>query len=238
MIITDITKLNEPAKPIEFLTETGIDKTEVTEIVDRLVTELKNSSANAISGPQIGLDSRIFGIKFDDTIKVFINPIITKKDAYVIAPEICVSMPNKEILITRPEEVTAVYYNAELKYEENKFLGAAARIFDQQCQFLDGITPADLGLVSDITEDGSFADMSEEELKEAQEIYIKYIKLKTEAFNKALAEEDEATTKLYNRLKLAENVINGRAQVVKEPTKMNLNRATRRAMAKASKRGR
>jgi hypothetical protein len=29
-------------------------------------------------------------------------------------------MPGKEILITRPEELTVVYYTEDFKYEENK----------------------------------------------------------------------------------------------------------------------
>ena len=49
-------------------------------------------------------------------------------------------MPGQEILITRPEEITIVYYNDEFKYEENKLLGAAARLFDQSAQLLESLS--------------------------------------------------------------------------------------------------
>ena len=51
----------------------------------------------AISAPQIGIEKRIFCIKFNDEIKTFINPIITKKSDYKIVTETC-SMPGKRNL--------------------------------------------------------------------------------------------------------------------------------------------
>jgi peptide deformylase len=39
----------------------------------------ENANILALAAPQIGHKVRIFGIRFNDTIKVFINPVITKK---------------------------------------------------------------------------------------------------------------------------------------------------------------
>jgi hypothetical protein len=167
----------------------------------------------ALSAPQIGIDSRIFCIRFNDTIKTFINPIVTKKSNYVVKPETFISMPGKEILITRPEELTVVYYTDDFKYEENKLLGAAARLFDQHCQLLDGVLPSDLGLVSDVETDGSLADLSEEEIAQVIKIYKQFIKAKTAGLQKQI-EEDEEVKKQYNALKFTEKVINGDALVI------------------------
>ena len=122
-------------------------------------------------------------------------------------------MPGKEILITRPEEITVVYYTENFKYEENKLLGAAARLFDQHCQLLDGILPSDLGLVSDVELDGSLADLTEEEIKQVTEIYKQYINVKTKALQKEITENPELE-KQYNSLKFTEKVINGEAAIV------------------------
>ena len=175
-LVLDIEKLNKVAEPLQFLTEQGPQKEEGNEIIAQ-IKEIIEADKNilALSAPQIGINKRIFCIRFNDSIKTFINPVITKKAKYEIKPETFISMPGKEILITRPEEITVVYYTDEFKYEENKLLGPAARIFDQHCQLLDGVTPNDLGLVSDVEADGSLADLNEEEI--SQEITQKYAKI-------------------------------------------------------------
>ena len=215
-IITDLEKLTNPAAPLEFLTEKGPDGTEGNEIITKLLDVLnEHPDIVALSAPQIGIDRRIFCIRFDDQIKVFIDPIITKKGNFVIAPETCASLPGKEILISRPEELTVVYYTSAYKYEENKLLGGAARIFDQQCQLLDGITPAELGLVSDVELDGSLADLTKEEIIELTEFYRQYVKIKLEGLTAQINADPELADK-YKSLSFSEKVINGKAAFVVE----------------------
>ena len=154
-IITDIEVLSAPAEPLTFLTEQGAQTEEGTEIVNKIKEVMEaNKELLALAAPQIGINKRIFCLRFNDQIKTFINPIITKKKGLNIVIETCASMPGKEIVIGRPEEVTVVYYNDEFKYEDNKLVGVAASLFDQQAQILDGVLPSELGLVSDIEEDG------------------------------------------------------------------------------------
>lgn len=213
-LITDLDKLSTPAKPLEFLTEQGPDGTEGNEIIAKLVDAMAEyPDIIALTAPQIGIDKRIFCIRFDDQIKVFIDPIITKKGNFVIAPETCASMPGKEILISRPEELTVIYYTSAYKYEENKLLGGAARIFDQQCQILDGVTPDELGLVSDVATDGSLSDLSEEEITELINFYQQYVQVKLESINKQIASDPELAQR-YQDLHFTEKVINGRAALI------------------------
>jgi peptide deformylase len=213
-IIKDIEALKEPAKPLEFLTEQGVEKEEGLEIISKLKKAMEaDSTILALSAPQIGINARIFCIRFADQIKTFINPIVTKKGKYEIKPETFVSMPGKEILITRPEELTVVYYTEEFKYEENKLLGAAARLFDQHCQLLDGVVPAELGLVSDVETDGSLADLSDEEIAQVTEIYKQFIKAKSAALQTEI-EKDPDLEKAYKQLKFTEKVITGEALVI------------------------
>ena len=215
-IITDLEVLSNPAEPLKFLTESGPDSTEGNEIIAQLITAMnEHSDVLALSAPQIGINKRIFGIRFEDQIKIFIDPIITKKGNFIIAPETCASMPGKEILISRPEELTMVYYTQEYKYEENKLLGAAARLFDQQCQLLDGVTPAELGLISDVETDGSLADLNEEEIAEFIEFYKQYVKVKLESLNKQI-EADPDLAEKYKSLSFSEKVVNGHAALIAE----------------------
>lgn len=152
-------------------------------------------------------------MRFADGIKSFINPIITKKQDYKIAVETCESMPGKEILISRPNDLTLVYYNDNFKYEDNKLTGMAARLFDQTYQFLDGINPTAIGLISDAQEDGSLYDLNEEELRELVEVYKKYIEVKSASLKSSI-DSNESLQKEYKQLQFMESVINGKTQVV------------------------
>lgn len=214
-IITDTEKLATAAKPVKLINEDGsFDKEASLEIIKDLREVLENTpNLLALSAPQIGIDARIIGIKFKDVIKFFINPVITKKLKYSIQGEVFANMPGKEILITRPEEISVVYYTEDFKYEDNKLLGPAARLFDQQAQLLDGVLPSELGLVSDIEYDGSLKDLTEEEFKEVIEIYKQFIKSKIATLEKNI-NEDEALAKEYRTLKFTEDVITGHTMVI------------------------
>ena len=203
-IIYNLDTLRQTAEPLKFISEEGINKDEGNEIIEKLLEVMNtDTSIIALAAPQIGIDKRIFGIRFSDTVKIFIDPIILKKSNYRIAPETFVSMPGKEILINRPEELTVVYYTADFKYEENKLLGPAARLFDQQAQLLDGILPDDLGLVSDVETDGSLADLTEEEIAELVDFYKEYVKVKSEALQQTITEDPELNAE-YTKLAFSE----------------------------------
>ncbi len=224
-IIIDLEKLQQPSEPLTFLTENGAETTEGNDIITKIKEVMHaNEDLIALSAPQIGINKRIFCLRFNDQIKTFINPIITKKKGLNIIVETCSSMPGKEIVIGRPEEITVVYYNENFKYEDNKLLGVAASLFDQQAQILDGVMPSDLGLVSDIEADGKIEDADMEEI-------IKFYKdtflpSKLAALNSVI-EANKETTKDFRQLKFTEGVINGRIAVVESEEE-----TTKRAKAK------
>ena len=83
-IITDLELLRQAAEPLEFITEQGIQKEEGTEIINKMLqTMTENPQVLALSAPQIGINKRIVGIRFSDAIKIFIDPIILKKNNYI-----------------------------------------------------------------------------------------------------------------------------------------------------------
>jgi len=224
-IITDLESLSTPSEPLTFLTENGAETEEGNEIVTKIKEVMENTpELLALSAPQIGINKRIFCLRFNDQIKTFINPIITKKKGLNIVIETCASMPGKEIVIGRPEEVTVVYYNDNFKYEDNKLVGVAASLFDQQAQILDGVLPNELGLVSDIEADGKIEDS---DLAEIIPFYTDtFLPSRLNSLN-TIIEADEEAVKDYKNLKFTEGVINGRIAVVE-----NEEETKKRAMAK------
>jgi peptide deformylase len=211
-IILDLEKLQQPAEPLTFLTEKGAETEEGNDIIYKIKEVMEaNETLLALAAPQIGIDKRIFCLRFNDQIKTFINPIITKKKGLNITVETCASMPGKEIVIGRPEEITVVYYNDDFKYEDNKLLGVAASLFDQQAQILDGVMPSELGLVSDIETDGKIEEADMEEIIKFYKDTFLPSKLAT---LKTVIEADEEAAKDFKQLTFTEGVINGRIAVV------------------------
>ena len=90
-------------------------------------------------------------------------------------------------------------------------MGASASLFDQQAQLLDGVLPSELGLVSDIEEDGK---IEESDLAEIIPFYRDtFLPSKLATLQQVIDSDDEAT-KAFNQLKFTEGVINGRIAVV------------------------
>lgn len=236
-IITDIDVLSVPAEPLTFLTEEGAKTEEGAEIVNELKEVMENNpELLALAAPQIGINKRIFCLCFNDQIKTFINPIITKKKGLAIVIETCASMPGKEIVIGRPEEVTVVYYNDAFKYEDNKLIGAAASMFDQQAQILDGVLPSELGLVSDIEEDGKIEDS---DLTEIIPFYKDtFLPTRLASLNESISADEEAK-KYFNQLKFTEGVINGRNAVIEPESetakRVKAKKAANKTIMQASK---
>lgn len=229
-IIIDTTKLNQPAEPLTFLTEAGAETTEGKEIISKLKEIMsENTDILALAAPQIGINKRIFCLRFDDQIKTFINPIITKKKGLTIVIETCSSMPGKEIVIGRPEEITVVYYNEDFNYEDNKLLGVAASLFDQQAQILDGVLPNELGMVSDIEQDGK---IEENDLPEIISFYKDtFLPSKLDSL-KSLIDLDEEASKDFKQLKFTEDVINGRTAILEPETTSNKRAKAKKAANK------
>lgn len=224
-VIIDLEKLQQPSEPLTFLSEAGVNADEGAEIISKLKEVMEaNQELLAISAPQIGIFKRIFCLRFNDLIKVFINPIITKKKGLTITVETCASMPGKEIVIGRPEEITVIYYNEDFKYEDNKLLGVAASLFDQQAQILDGVMPCELGLVSDVELDGKIEDTDMEEIISFYK--DTFLPSKLAVLNKAI-ESDKDALEDFQQLKFTEGVINGRIAVVESEEE-----TARRAKAK------
>ena len=230
-IITNVEELLQPAEPLTFLSDEGIKDAEGKEIIGKL-KDIMNADEKllALSAPQIGINKRIFCLRFNDQIKTFINPIITKKSGLNVVIETCASMPGKEIVIGRPTEITVVYYNEDFKYEDNKLLGVAASIFDQQAQLLDGITPNEVGMVSDIEEDGKIED---EDMEEIISFYKEtFLPSRLNTLNAAIA-ADETLEKSFKELKFTEGVINGRIAIVESEAEANKRSKAKKAANKA-----
>lgn len=213
-IITDKSIFQEPAQPLILLKQdNSLNEDQGREIVQALEQTITEKQLPALNAKQLGYNKRIFSIRFNDTVKTFINPVITKKSKMQIIAETNSSFPGEEFVLCRPQEITVVYYTKDFKYEENKLLGAAAALFDQQYQLLDGILPHELALVSNIETDGCVADLADSQFQQVKELYKQLIQVKLGKMQQTI-QTDQTIHQTYRQLKFTQDVINGRTQVV------------------------
>ena len=230
-LVTDINSLKKIAEKINVKETLG--REEAQQIISDLTKFLKDHPGiKAIAAPQLGIQKRVFCINFNGTIKAFVDPIITKKSNIKAVIETFENCPNKEYLVMRPTEIRAIYFNEEVKYEDNIFKDTAATIFDQQAQILDGVIPADIGLESDVAADGPLAGLSQEEFNEAVDMLKQITKIRLEKAETEIGSNDDAAD-VYKTLKFGEQVIDGSVTVMEDAP--NLNREQRRNLAKKNK---
>ena len=137
----------------------------------------------------------------------------------------------KKKFITRPEMITVVYHNGEFKYEDNKLLGSAARLFDQQIQFLDGVDACRTWAYLRYWTRWLATDLTEEELTQVITIYKQFIAAKVKSLEATISEDAELKDQ-YKQLKFTEGVINDRIQVIREDPEIKQNRVSWRAANK------
>lgn len=137
----------------------------------------------ALCGPQLGIKTRIFCIRFaNNTIKTFVNPMIIKSEGLHLSREINASF-KEEYIVLRNDKIIAMYTNEKGGIEENRFEGAPAEVFQQMAQMLDGILLPDFGM--EVMP--GFDEATDAERQEVLEMYVDHIK----SLDEKLADEIE-----------------------------------------------
>jgi len=183
-IVTDLEKLSNRCDEV--------DVRKNNEAVRETVVELKQTLRESKNGvglaaPQIGKKERIFVINFNGDIRAFINPIITQTKGMSINREGCLSLPGKEYLVPRYNQIEVMYQTALGKPESRRMVGMAAYVFQHELDHLEGITLADIGL--EVGED--FDNATDEERQQIVEMYLESLDLKRKELQKEIEEDPE-----------------------------------------------
>lgn len=255
----NVYEIKEASEPLKFL-DGDLVIPEVREEADNIIRELKqvleaDPSLAAVSAPQLGLNKRIFCIRFNDIIKTFVNPIVKiRSEAKFINIETNL-FDGKSVAIARPKEIEVVYYTEELKMEDNKLLDLAAAIFMQQYNLLDAVVPGkaleldvdnlsetDLPLLLEATYSGSGYIFDPEkdsyELDAVAEYLSSIMQGCSDELNYLCESDNEDLTKAARNLRFTEQVILGRTKVVDQEgweRENKLRRAQRQFKAKQQK---
>lgn len=188
-ISTDVDKLHERSEEIAVTDLRMKPFKKVANIIkDIKDTLFDNPNLVALAAPQLNHPHRIFCIKFTGgDIRTFINPMITSTTGLHIAREVSPSLPDREFIVPRHDEITAIYQKPNGIPEENKFTGAVAEVFQHMIQLLDGVLISDIGL--EIFEDFDKATQAEQE--EIIKLYMESLQEITKALNEEIEQDEE-----------------------------------------------
>ena len=149
----------------------------VTEFNAKLATLLDDMGETMIAanglglaGPQVGMLRRVFvaldiyededGNEVEEIIE-FVNPEILEKEGAVTSIEGCLSLPERNGLITRPEYVRARAQDRNGEWFEIEAEGLLARCICHENDHLNGVTVLDNAKIF-------YEDLTPEQLKEIQ----------------------------------------------------------------------
>lgn len=99
-----------------------------------------------LAANQAGLNRQIFIMRTElkNNLIVVINPEITARSGNIVTDlEKCLSFPNRGVIIKRPDEIEARYFNVMGKPVVKGFVGFDAVVFQHEFDHLQGITMFD-----------------------------------------------------------------------------------------------
>ncbi len=109
---------------------------------DMIVT-MQEHDALGLAAPQVGENTRLMVIGHKDTgFVVCINPEwkIAEDSEEEEFLEGCLSFPDLELTITRPNSIIGTFTNLKGDRKSSTFVGVWAQAFQHECDHLDGIT--------------------------------------------------------------------------------------------------
>lgn len=178
-IVKDLNKLNDRVDEAILSDEATLNKT-IQDLKDVLYA---HKDLVCLSAPQIGVKARIFCIKFSNgDIRTFINPMITHSEGLHLSRESSASIPDKQFIVPRNNEIQATYQTPVGKIESNLFQGAVAEVFQQMEQSLNGVMLSDYGL--EIVE--GWDEATQEERDQVIEMYLNSLKERGLALNEEI----------------------------------------------------
>ncbi|MDD4908796.1 MAG: peptide deformylase [Candidatus Omnitrophica bacterium] len=91
-----------------------------------------------LAAPQIGCSKQIIAVNIDKAIIKLANPVILKSKGTGKMAEGCLSVPEMNVEIKRPYEVTVGGLNEKGQYVEIKAKGLMARVLQHEIDHLNG----------------------------------------------------------------------------------------------------
>ena len=199
--------LNDRAEEIDIRKENAL----MREIILELKDTLRNHKEGVgLAAPQIGYNKRIFVINFSGDLRSFINPIISEVKGFELSKEGCLSIPGKEFIRPRNNEITVLYQTPLGKIESRKLVGKAAIVFQHEIDHLDGLLISDIGFEID----ENYEKATEDEKAQIIQKYMDSLDIKKKAVEDEI-QNDPELKKQDDAIKFMEALQQGQVQFEK-----------------------
>lgn len=190
-IVTDINQFQDRVDEINGANSFESIKSVVSDIKQALYDNKDNV---ALCAPQIGEKLRLFVVKTagaeisgESRFKVFLNPLIVKKEGLHLSKETNLSFKNKKFIIPRSNEVHVAYQTIDGQIQSETYKGAYGEVVQQMIEMLDGITLNDYGLEID----DDFEKASKADKEKIVEMYLDTLKLNSTNLNTEINNNSE-----------------------------------------------
>ena len=208
-VITDYDSLSERCDEFNLVK----NNKEVQEIVLTLKNTIRaNDGMLGLSAPQVGFYKRVLVLNFNNDLRTFINPIITRVDGFELSRETCHSIPEKTFIRTRNSRVWVTYQTPLGKIENVELNGVAAKVMQHHIDHLDGLLLSDVSLEID----KDFDNATDEEREEVIKMYLDSLDL-TASSLQAEVESDEEGKQLADAIRFMDSVRKGETIIEKTP---------------------
>lgn len=218
-VVADPSRVKEIVTDYDILSERcdEFDLAKKNKDVQNIVLCLKNTiRANdgmlGLSANQIGFDRRIVVLNFNNDLRTFVNPIITRVDGFELSRETCHSIPGKTFIRMRNSRIWVTYQTPLGKIESVELNGVAAKVMQHHIDHLDGLLLSDVSLEID----EEFDNATDEERAEVIKMYLDSLDITAQQLSSEV-ESDEDGKKLSEAIRFMESVRKGETIVESVP---------------------
>lgn len=198
-IIKDLEKLSQRSDEVDIKKDNKLIRDTIVTLKDII----REKNLVYLTAPQIDVPIRVFVINFNNSLRSFVNPIITETKGFELSRENCNSL-DCEYIRPRANNIKVMYQTPLGKIESRQMLGQAAIVFQHSVDHLDGLLLSDVGL--EITEE--FDKASEDERVELIKMYIDSLDIKRKELEKEI-EEDPDLKQISDAINFLESVQKG-----------------------------
>ncbi|MBG0765338.1 MAG: peptide deformylase [Tissierellales bacterium] len=123
-------------------------------LADDMIETMKENDGIGLAAPQVGILKRIIVVDIGQGPLIMVNPDILEKDGEQIINEGCLSVPNKNGNVKRPEKLKVTYTDLEGDKHTIKTEGLLSVVISHEVDHLNGVLFIDKVIEEDEIKEG------------------------------------------------------------------------------------